>query len=140
MNLKTLFLGGGEFKSPSDIIRVVPVDATDFDPQEDIDHAASLLIFQTSKQQTWLVATDKRLYCVLDDLPLSFTRVQWSMSKDILTSGGDVTVSIGTRDKTDRTGLLDIGKHTGWLFTKKLFSGESIDARVKRLIRQQMLP
>ena len=35
---------------------------------EDTNSANLLLFFTTSKQKTYLVATEKRLYCILDDI------------------------------------------------------------------------
>ena len=110
MALREFLLGRGEFKTADQIIEVVREHSA-FDPQrEDAAEAEALLIFQTSKQQTWLVATRARLYCVLDDLGKSFTRVQWTMPAEELVSDGEVTVGISTRDKTERTGRLDIGE------------------------------
>ena len=140
MALREFLLGRGEFKTADQIIEVVREHSA-FNPQrEDAAEAEALLIFQTSKQQTWLVATKARLYCVLDDLGKSFTRVQWTMPAEELVSDGEVTVGISTRDKTERTGRLDIGEHRGWLFSKKLFTSEPIEARVRDLIARKMVP
>lgn len=139
MDFRELFLGRGEFKSAADIVRIIQ-ESPNFEPgREDVQRAEPLLIFQTSKQQTWLVATNERLYCVLDDLSKSFTRVQWSLPKEKLVVQGEVTVNIGTRDHTQRTGLLDIGERRSWLYSKKLFTRQSIEALVRNLIRNQML-
>jgi hypothetical protein len=39
----------------------------------------TLLIFSTSRQHTWLVATTKSLACVLDDVRREDPRIQWTM-------------------------------------------------------------
>ena len=88
MDLRKFFLGRGELKSPIEIIAAIR-ESPDFDPRkEDIADAEALLIFQTSKQQTWLVATRTRLYCVLDDLRRSFRPVRWSLGAERLTETG----------------------------------------------------
>jgi len=138
MDLRKFFLGTEEFKSPEEIIELIRTSA-EFDTQrEDTTSAEALLIFQTSKQQTWLVATRARLYCVLDDLNKSFTRVQWSIPADSLVADDKIAVEISARDKSERTGLLNVGKRRNWLFSKKLFPIDGPDARVKEMIRRQM--
>lgn len=139
MDLRKFFLGRGELKSPIEIIAAIR-ESPDFDPRkEDIADAEALLIFQTSKQQTWLVATRTRLYCVLDDLRRSFRPVRWSLGAERLTRNGLLTVEISERPNTERTGLLDIGERRSWLYSKKLFTNKSIEDEVKDLIRRQML-
>ncbi len=140
MEIRKFLLGQQEFLQAGQIAEAIRQSRNFDSTKEDPTLAATLLIFQTSYQQTWLVATRERLYCVLDDLKKSFTRVQWSMARDGLISNGQVSVSIATRDKTDRSGLLDIGEHKGWLFSKKLFADTNIESATRGLISQQMLP
>ena len=138
MDVRKFFFGQDEFKLPQEIIAKV-AESPAFDPQlEDTASAEPLLIFQTSKQRTWLVATRARLYCVLDDLPRGFTRVQWSMDSPILVKNGAVIVPIGTRDKTERTGLLDIGEHRGWLFSKALFTARPVTEELRQILLRTM--
>lgn len=137
--VREFLLGRDEFKTADQIIEIV-AKSPFFDPQrEDTAHAEALLIFQTSKQQTWLVATQAQLYCVLDDLGKSFTRVQWAVPKEKLVADGKITVPISTSDKTEKTGRLNIGERRNWLFSKKLFTSEPIESSVRSLIAHQML-
>jgi hypothetical protein len=136
-DFRAFWLGKGEFKTPQEIVRLVRTS-------RDYDHAEReseepLLIFQTSKQQTWLVATAEKLYCVLDDVNRGFTRVQWWVPRSNLVSDGKLIARIETGNKTDRTGLLDIGKHRGWLYSKKLFTTEPVEVQVHRLILSKMV-
>jgi hypothetical protein len=131
-------LGKGEFKTSEKIIATLR-DHKDFNPDtEDLSKAEAILIFQTSRQQTWLVATGSRLYCVLDDLDKSSTRVQWSVPIEKLADNTG-KLRIATRDKTERTGLLDIGERRNWLFSKKLFASESPETKIRELITHQKL-
>lgn len=140
MDLRKFFLGRGEFKSPTQIIQAVS-ESPDFDTRsESIDNAEPVLIFQTSRQQTWIVATAARLYCVLDDLRRSISPVRWSISKGNLVADRKVTVKISARDSNDRVGLLDIGGRRNWLYSKKLFTSKSIEEEVQDLIRRRMVP
>jgi hypothetical protein len=137
MNIRELLLGRRDLKTAEQIVEIVR-SSTNFDQSEEGLEEA-LLIFQTSKQQTWLIATTERLYCVLDDISRGFTRTQWSMTKKTIVCNNKIILPISTRDKTDQTGLLDLGKHRGWLFTKRLFASSPIDEQVKKLIKKKML-
>jgi len=107
--------------------------------REDPKEAQALLIFKTSKQRTWLVSTSERLYCILDDIRITKPRINWSMGRNSLTDNGKVSAKISTRDRSDRTGLVDISsEHRGWLFTKSLFSNKPIDLSIKNLIASKM--
>lgn len=139
MDLRKFLLGRGEFKSPSEVIHSIR-ESPDFDPQnENLANAEALLIFQTSKQQTWLVATRARLYCVLDDLRRSFRPVRWSLGGKELMTDGNLTAKISARDSNERIGLLNIGDRRNWLYSKKLFTSKSIEDEVKDLIRRQIV-
>jgi hypothetical protein len=138
MNYREFFLGSSDFKSADEIIRLV-AEYPSILPQEDLTGAEALLIFQTSKQQTWFVAGTRGLYCVLDDLNKSFTRVQWMIPFDRLITDGKKILSLATHDYTERTGLLDIGDRHNWLFSKKLFTNEDIKTSINKLIVPRMM-
>jgi hypothetical protein len=139
MDVRTFLLGRGEFKSSQEIIEIV-ARSDAFDPSvERVADAEALLMFQTSKQQTWLVATHARLYCVLDDLNKGSTRVQWSLPADKLVANSSVVAEVSVGSKTDKTGLLRIGERRNWLFTKRLFATKGIEAAVRDLIARHML-
>jgi len=141
-NVRKFLLGRDGLKSEAEILEIIR-QSEDFDPQvEDIDNAEALLIFQTSEQQTWLVATNRRLYCVLDDLPKSFTRVQWSTPAEKLVENGAVTVPISTdeweRGRAHKIGLVNIGEKRHWLYSKKLFTIDTIEEKIENLIARHM--
>lgn len=135
MEIRKILLGRGEFKSPKEIIDVVKSSGKH--DSEDFDNAEPLLIFQTSTQQTWLVATDAALYCVLDDLNRASTRVQWTTSAADFKKVGE-QLAISARDKNDRVGLLQIGSHKNWFYSKKLFSGENVVDLLYKLVTRKM--
>ena len=68
MLLADMFIGRSDFASPEEIKEFIRRSKNFDKSKEDPSTAHPLLIFKTSKQQTWLVATPERLYCVLDDL------------------------------------------------------------------------
>ncbi len=88
-------------------------------PDDDVD---AVLIFETLKQKTWLKKTDGEIECYMDEKrkgKLSGRR--WTLTraevKRILDTG-DLHINPGYKI---RTGLVSIGRHTNWLYTKKLF-------------------
>lgn len=75
-----------------------------------------LLLFQTEKQHTWLVTTDKRLFCILDDENTQATSkfIQWRIALDEAS-----LVSVRAHKRT--VGLVDIGPRTRWLYSRHLY-------------------
>jgi hypothetical protein len=140
--LRHLLFGKGEFKSRDEIIELIE-KSDHFDPNlEGTERAKALLIFQTSIQQTWLIATNQRLYCVLDDLEKGFTNVQWAIDRDRLVANNKVKVHISTRDYPQESdiGLVKIEvRDEWWLYSKKLFTSESIEKQIKNLIADCMV-
>ncbi len=99
--------------------------------------ASSLLIFATQNQQTWLVCTPKRLYCILDDVRKNASKVQWSEDiGEMIAPDGRILIDITERNKNARTGLVDIGdEHHDWLFSRKLFELISITESISKLLK-----
>jgi hypothetical protein len=133
MDIRALFLGTGDFKSRDEIIRMLSRENNSGFPLVDANKAEALLIFQTYKQQTWLVADAHGLYCVLDDFDRSFTRAQWFIPYNDLIKDGNI-VGLKTTENSENTGLLNIGPRRNWLFSKKLFTSEDIESSIKRLV------
>lgn len=132
-------LGKRELLTQEEIVQFIRT-ALEFDiERERTDRAGILLIFQTLQQQTWLVATSERLYCVLDDIRRPKPEVRWIMAKSELVSDHDVIVHIATRRYSENSGRIDIANHTGWLYSKALFSTVSVDEAIKALIHTSMV-
>jgi len=77
----------------------------------------NLLIFETKNQHTWLLATRKQLFCVLDDQDTRFSGrlIQWHIPLND-------AQPVHARSYKKTAGLLDIGKHANWLYSTALFS------------------
>jgi hypothetical protein len=97
------------------------------DVGEDPSALMALLIFSTSKQQTWLAADSLNISCVLDDRRKEEPTLRWFLSKQ-------EEIPIVVRDYSPDSGLLDIGHRKDWLYSKQLFRGVDIVAAVQRLI------
>jgi hypothetical protein len=120
------WLGFRAFASPAEITKLVSKYRK---PGEDYDGARTLLIFSTSKQQTWLVATNRELYLVLDDRRKETPSVQWSQPLQEVRAA-----SIKENPYSDRSGLIDIGVRKNWLCTKRLFQEEGIAQGITKFI------
>ncbi|ROO76018.1 hypothetical protein EDB69_0694 [Vibrio crassostreae] len=105
-------------------------------PDLDQDHSKVRLlnIFKTSKQRTYLAVKGNFVYCVLDDARESKPKVMWVAPKKTLINNGKL-VKLNLRDKTENTGIIDLGKqHKDWLYSKKLFKNSSIEKELKKTI------
>ena len=140
MKFSELFSGRADFESRIGITEFIR-NSKNFNPQtEDPREAEALLIFSTSRQHTWLVCTKERLYCILDDLRTDNPHINWSIPKRQLISGGEVSIKLRSRNRSEFAGLVDIGdEHPNWLYTKRLFSSESVEDQIRALIRRNML-
>ena len=136
--IKKFFLGRGYFKTADEVIDIV-AQSDNFDSSNETKvKTDALLIFQTLKQQTWLVSSTKRLYCVLDDIDKGFTKIQWSIPSHELCLNGKIIANISTQDKTRETGLLNLNERKNWLFSKKLFTLYGVESSIRDLILRTM--
>lgn len=91
---------------------------------------SSLLVYSTSKQSTWLVATNHHIYCVLDgDKTRDSGRLlQWRLPLD-------KSFHISAYERNARTGLFTLGPKKNWLYSRKLFTNpEQLETAVRSLI------
>ena len=109
------------------------------DKESPLDSEA-LVIFETSKQKTWLVITKERLYCILDDVRKQKLNISWSIRKNIVIEDNTVNLKIKTKDNTARTGFVDIGdQHKDWLYSKSLFKKQDISSEIEKFIIKKMI-
>ena len=122
MNLVESLLGYRAFSSEGEIRRSIEKSRGYDSSGESPEDARSLLIFETSKQHTWIVATRDRLYFILDDVRRPAPRVARSVGRSEMTTGSDGTIAVDTKPKSVRTGLVDVGlRRRGWLYSKAIF-------------------
>ena len=98
-----------------------------YSSSENIQDAKTLLLLETSKQKTWLVSTNKRLYCILDDTRKDKLNINWSMDKsEIISNGGQIILNL----KIDENYSNEYGNvwfndsKKGWFYSKKFFSSK----------------
>jgi hypothetical protein len=91
----------------------------------------NLLIFKTRAQHTWLVATDKQLFCLLDDKDTRAKEnlVMWQVPLK------DARKKITARPHKEFTGLVDIGQRKNWLYSTSIYPyPDLIVKEVKKLV------
>ena len=128
--IRNIFLGERDFFSKEEIEGFIN-KSKNFSLIENDSNRNALLIFDTSKQRTWLVASQARLYCILDDIRKEKPTITWSMSKEEVVDKGNLILNLEAKKKPNKnyTGLLDFGpKHKNWLFSTKLFENSTSEA------------
>lgn len=106
---------------------------------ENIESSELVCLFETSKQRTWFVATEKRVYLILDDIRKDIVKVNKSYRFNTIYSNEKLVIKIDSNYKT-LTGRIYFKDSTrGWLYSKSLFPNKidlhnTINTIMKRLI------
>jgi len=93
---------------------------------------AHLLIFQTKRQHTWLITTNKNIFCVLDDenSQMSGKLIQWKLSLNEATP-----IFVKAHKRT--VGLVSIGSKRNWLYSRRLYPSESeLEQEIKHMVEK----
>lgn len=134
-------LGYRDFAKLEDIKTRISSNLTNSD-NETLENAGTLIFFKTKRQQTWLIATNQNLYCVLDDIVSDKSEVRWRISKDKLIDNlGKVILKIEIDSSfKENSGRIDFGyNHKNWLYSKNLFpSPEKLKNEIEALIKEKM--
>jgi hypothetical protein len=101
---------------------------------DNFSKARLLLIFFTSKQKTWLIATNQALHCVVDRLSEPKPRARWRIEKNQILSSEGIILLIKTEPRSERTGVLIIDQKRPRLFSRSLFTDAPIERRIRSLI------
>lgn len=137
MKLSELFDSNAFFRSDTEIKEWIR-ESKNYAGEDPI-LAEAFMFFSTSKQRTYLVTTKNRLYCILDDSRKDHPHINWSIPKDRVMGEDGLMFSIKAKDKSKKTGLVDIGeKHKNWLYSKELFSSSSIESSMEDFIISSM--
>lgn len=136
MSLVESLLGYRSFSSEPEIRKSIAQSKYYDASMESPEDASSLLIFDASRQHTWLVATPECLYFILDDVRKPAPRIGRAVRREELKTLPDGEVAVNTRPKSARAGLVDIGlRRRGWLYSKRLFPSERpIERAVSELL------
>ena len=135
MSLAKSLLGYREFSSEPQIRQTITRSKNYNASKESPEQAKSLLIFETSKQHTWLVATEERLYFILDDVRKPEPHINRSVRREILKAQPNGSPAINVLPKSVHTGLVDIGLgQRSYLYSKDLFSQRPIENAIDDLL------
>ena len=104
---------------------------------EDVDLAELFYFFETSKQKTWLVATEKRVYIILDDIRKENVKVNKSYRIERVFSNSKLNIIIDPNYKTLFGRIFFLKATRGWLYSKKLYpSVEELNTKIESIIKR----
>jgi hypothetical protein len=118
--LIAILLGRRYFYKQKDIIDTTRNSKHYNSQVENLSQVEALKFFQTSKQRTWLVSTNERMYCILDDNRKEIPHIRWSIPKNNLIYDNKVSIEIKTQNYSEKSGLIDIGQIHNWLYSQKI--------------------
>jgi hypothetical protein len=130
LNTESAPTGAGGFLTETGIRNLVRESGT-LDGSDEIYR--SFPIFSTSKQNTWLAFSRRKVICILDDekTRASGRLIQWVSPKTEATP-------VKCREYKDSVGLLDIGQRTSWLYSTRLFpSPATLEEEVRSALDEQ---
>ncbi len=124
------------FRSEEEIKECITF-SRNFEPNlETPENARALLFFKTSKQQTWLVRTGRRIYCILDDIRKKEPHINWSEKVEKFNTEPGWQEGIRAYPNEKGHFLIDIGpKHKRWLMSEKLMRPERLEHQIKNLVQ-----
>lgn len=103
---------------------------------EDVDLAELFFFFETRKQRVWFVATDRRIYLIIDDVRKDFLKVNMSYKLGLIYSDGKLNINIDPHLKTLLYGKIYFkDSKRGWLYSKKLYlTTDELREKIKSII------
>jgi len=112
------------------------------EPLEEVGPVREILLFASSVQKTWLLFSNCRMYCFLDDISRDAFEEKFSLSKDEIVVNGkilpDIEINVEYKEKT---GLISFTRQRKfWLFSKTLFPTEfALKAKIENIIKEKMI-
>jgi hypothetical protein len=119
---------GRSFASETDIKAFLQGKYSDH--SEKYLEAGQLLIFWGPAQKTWLIATNKALYCVFDIKNEKAPRVKWRISKENIGSG----LTLSVIERSNQTGYIIIDGKKQRKYSRKLFAQVPIDEAIRAML------
>ncbi|MCK4507269.1 MAG: hypothetical protein KAU27_01930 [Desulfuromonadales bacterium] len=107
-----------------------------YDPKcENIDKARKVQLFETGNQKTYLVATEKNIYKVLDDRRTVAPKVSWSRSIEKLAANGRIEFEVQPyKERVGRLVLKGVPEKRN-LVSKKLFENIDVVTAIDGLVK-----
>jgi len=115
------------FYTKDGLTRLISKSGFVVDDEQVVGH---LLFFRTRHQHTWLIATNRQLFCILDDedTRASGRLIQWKLPLDQATP---IQARISARGNP----VVDVGPRRSWLYSRRLHPDEQVlETDIARLI------
>ncbi|MHC9419868.1 hypothetical protein ACYZX9_14865 [Sphingomonas citri] len=136
MRLSDLFAQPRSFYSEEKILQFISSDRRTRGFK--LARAKMLLIFDTSKQRTWLVADDKHLHCVSDWSREPEPKLRWSIGRSKIVKNDRISLDIGTADHTGDIGYVRIDGKKPRFYSKRLFTDKPIGEVIRELLAETL--
>ncbi|KAA3616881.1 MAG: hypothetical protein D8M58_17930 [Calditrichaeota bacterium] len=138
MEFNEIFFGERDFYTEQNICKYIRYSKK-FSSENELDFTKGLLFFSSSLQRTWLVVSNERLYCILDDKRVETPHINWSIKKKKLLQNDTLLINLNVRDKSKNSGIIDFGeKHKNWLFSERLFLYRDVEDVIEDFILKNM--
>lgn len=119
-------------KAPEQTTEPEPDSASDETAQEELHE---ILVFKTSRQETWLKSSPSGVSCRIVDTRPSKGGPQWNLSPDIVKSIVETRAYHVNPGYKVRTGTFTLGPKRNWLYTKSLFpEPDYLESVLKKLM------
>ncbi len=134
MSFKDFYKGRRSFVDDNSVVDIVKRSKRFNSSTEDLTKAKRVQLLDTSNQRTYLVATNKNIYKILDDRRSDRAKIAWSRAKKSLVSDGNLGVTIRAyKPRTDKLVLNKLPEKTN-LISKNLFVNIDATMAVNKLI------
>ena len=136
----SVFLGTRELLNEFEVALEIKTSKNYENEIADGETPSALLIFDTSKQRSWLVSTSKRLYNILDDVRKEAPHVNWSIPRQAIVVDDELKLNVSFEKTSANSGVVLIGpEHKSRKFSTKLFNNLSIDKSIESLVSSTMI-
>lgn len=128
-------LGNRDFSTPNDIREAVKRSVNY--AEENLDVAEMFYFFDTSKQRTWLVVTNRRIYILLDDIRKEDVGVNLSFSIERVYQDGKLLIDFNPGYKPNYGLIYFLKGKRGWIYSKSLFPNpEILKTKITNTVRR----
>ncbi len=114
-------------------------ESNNYTPDEDLGSADGFILFDSSLQRIWLLATRYRLYSVTDDIRKREPVINWSISRSRIVNTGGASLSLKTFTLDRGEALIDIGYRPGTRYSPELFKDKDLKERILKLVQDKLL-
>ena len=134
MKIADLYSGQRPFSSDEEIILTIKRSKYFNENEEDLSKARKIQLLDTSKQRTYLISTDKRIYKVLDDRRSDLPKITWSRKIEKVFDGHTLKATLEPRSERSYKLVFDASPDRLNLVSKKLFANIKFEDAISKLV------